>query len=260
MVASGPELKSAEGSIKLRDMALDTLAYRDELRPQLPRWYRGWPHFVFTNLLLGGITLALLLRVHAPRALDLLAIPAAFLASNLVEYIAHRYPLHRPLGPFRYIYKAHGIRHHRFFTGDTPEHMTTDRPFDFAVVLFGPQSQLAMLGGVGFPLTWLTGRLAGHDAAMLFGATATAYFLVYEWLHLLYHLPSSHPLTRLPGLARLQNHHRLHHEPRLMSKWNFNITFPIFDHVLGTNFHEEVTSHQPPAASHQPGGPEIESR
>ena len=224
-------------------MGVDTSTYRRDFRPRIPSWYRGWAHFTLTNLLLGGVTAALVGRVHAPQPAQGLTVPAAFLVANLVEYLAHRYPLHRPMALLRYIYKAHAVQHHRFFTGDSAANMTTPEPRDFAVVLFGPLSQAAFLLGIGLPVCLALGALTSANCAYLFGATATAYFLTYEWLHLLYHLPASNPLTRLPGLARLQRHHLRHHELRLMSKWNFNITFPIFDRVFGTQWREVPAPH-----------------
>lgn len=215
---------------------VDTLAYRQQLRPRLPRWYRGWPHFALTNVMLGGVAALLLSRVHAPRAADLWAIAAAFGVANAVEYLLHRFPLHRPMRPLKALFKAHGIQHHRFFTGDAPEHMSTADPHDFAVVLFGPASQLTLLGGIGLPTCVLIARAFGSNAALLFGASATLYFLLYEWLHLAYHLPESHRLARLPGMRRLRLHHQRHHQLPLMSRWNFNITFPLFDVLLGTHF------------------------
>jgi sterol desaturase/sphingolipid hydroxylase (fatty acid hydroxylase superfamily) len=225
-------------------MGVDTPAYRRDFRPRIPTWYRGWPHFVLTNVMLGGLTVWLVGRTHAPRPLEWLTVPAAFVVANLVEYLAHRHPLHRPMALSRYIYKAHALQHHRFFTGESPENMTTPDARDFAVVLFGPASQAAFLLGIGLPVGLALRLLTSANCADLFGATATAYFLTYEWLHLLYHLPASNPLTRLPGLARLQRHHLRHHDLRLMARWNFNITFPIFDRVFGTTWHEEARPHQ----------------
>jgi len=219
-------------------MAVDTQAYRVELRPRFPRWYRGWAHFGFSNVLLGGLTAFLATRVHAVRPAEWLAIPVGFFIANGVEYLAHRNPLHRPMAGMRYIYKAHGIQHHRFFTGDSAENMTTADPHDFAVVLFGPLSQAVLLGGVGLPAAVAVWACFGLNAALLFGATASAYFLTYEWLHLIYHLPGAHPLTRLPGMRALRQHHLRHHELQLMTRWNFNITFPIFDAVFGTTYRE----------------------
>jgi len=63
-----------------------------------------------------------------------------------------------------------------------------------------------------------------------------AYFLSYEWLHFSYHLPEDHPLARTWLVSRLRRHHTHHHDLSLMGKWNFNITFPICDAVMGTSF------------------------
>jgi len=235
-------------------MAVDTQAYRVELRPRFPRWYRGWAHFTFSNFLLGGLTAYLATRVHAVRPVEWLAIPVGFLIANAVEYLAHRNPLHRPMPGMRYIYKAHGIQHHRFFTGDAPENMTTSDPHDFAVVLFGPLSQAVLLGGVGLPAALAVWACFGLNPALLFGATASAYFLTYEWLHLIYHLPATHPFTKLPGMRGLRLHHLRHHELQLMTRWNFNITFPIFDAVFGTTYREDRMPVRSPAGS-QPQAP-----
>ena len=43
-------------------------------------------------------------------------------------------------------------------------------------------------------------------------------------------------MARVPGVAWLRQHHTTHHDPRLMSAWNFNITFPICDALLGTRW------------------------
>ena len=36
--------------------------------------------------------------------------------------------------------------------------------------------------------------------------------------------------------AKLRKHHTHHHDLALMGKWNFNITFPICDAVMGTSY------------------------
>jgi len=32
----------------------------------------------------------------------------------------------------------------------------------------------------------------------------------------------------------LRRHHAAHHDPRLMTRYNFNVTFPIADRLFGT--------------------------
>ena len=72
------------------------------------------------------------------------------------------------------------------------------------------------------------------NVALLFVATAVAYFLTYEWLHLCHHARPEGRLGSIGFLRRLRAHHRAHHDPALMSRGNFNITFPVCDAIFGT--------------------------
>lgn len=65
-------------------------------------------------------------------------------------------------------------------------------------------------------------------------ATSLAYFLNYEVLHLVYHLPTRYAVARWPLVGRLRRLHQDHHDPRLMARYNFNITYPIGDRLFGT--------------------------
>mgnify|MGYP001499167400 CR=1 FL=1 len=38
----------------------------------------------------------------------------------------------------------------------------------------------------------------------------------------------------LPLIGRLKRLHQAHHDPRLMARYNFNITYPVCDVVFGT--------------------------
>ena len=70
--------------------------------------------------------------------------------------------------------------------------------------------------------------------ALLFIATSLMFFLMYEWLHLAYHIPEGTRLGRNPLIAKLRSLHQRHHDPRLMKRWNFNVTVPLFDWLHGT--------------------------
>jgi hypothetical protein len=208
--------------------------------------YSGLAHFALSNLLLGGVTALALSGLRDLRPAELLAVPVAFLAANLVEYLAHRYPLHHPR-PLFYAYRNHTLGHHRFFTAEREEFMVCNSSRDFFVILFGPVSLSLLIVGIGAPLALLAWAVAGHNAGLLFFATAVGYFLLYEWLHLVYHLPVG---ARLPGVRALRRHHLAHHDLRLMTHWNFNITFPLFDALLGTTWRPG----QQPA---RPAAPEV---
>ena len=87
--------------------------------------------------------------------------------------------------------------------------------------------------------------------------TGALYLAVYEIAHSFHH--KSLPkwlMTSLEGpasgeglniiqrfLQRSRRHHKIHHHWRCMHKYNFNITFPVFDIVFGTRF-EQDGSHE----------------
>ena len=78
--------------------------------------------------------------------------------------------------------------------------------------------------------------------ACLYAATGIAYAVSYEWLHLSYHLPHDHPVGRSRLIRGLRRHHAIHHDPRLMQRWNLNVTVPLWDVVMRT-----VAEYPPPA-------------
>ena len=69
-------------------------------------------------------------------------------------------------------------------------------------------------------------------------ATAIAYFLNYEWLHFAYHCDPVSRIGKIPGVQTLRNFHLHHHNPRLMTHYNFNITYPIADWLFRTMYRE----------------------
>ena len=83
---------------------------------------------------------------------------------------------------------------------------------------------------VGLLLAWV----ASPNVAWLFVATSLGYFLNYEFLHMAYHLRPDHPIARWALVRRLEPLHRAHHDPTLMARRNFNITYPICDALFGT--------------------------
>ena len=89
------------------------------------------------------------------------------------------------------------------------------------------------------PVAVVAALAGGLPLAGIFYAAAISYFLFYEVLHALYHVPPA-ALQRWgigrPGsvFARLRAHHGHHHDPRRMSHANFNVTVPLADTILGT--------------------------
>jgi Fatty acid hydroxylase superfamily len=201
---------------------------RDEISPR----YSGWGHFALTTVGSLATSAFAASRVHDVRPIEWLAIPATFLIANLGEYLGHRGPMHHPRRGLGLLYRRHTLQHHRLFTHES---MSCPSSRDFKMVLFPPVMLAFFLGGLATPIGLALFLVAGANVAWLFVATEMAYFITYEWLHLAYHAPEGSLVARLPILSILRRHHALHHDLRLMSRYNFNITFPICDHLFGTN-------------------------
>ncbi|MDY7231448.1 sterol desaturase family protein [Hyalangium rubrum] len=206
--------------------------FRAEFRQKEPgRHYRGWGHFAFTSLgSLAVITFALS-RLTEVRPLEWLMVPATFLVANTAEYFGHRGPMHHRRRGLGLVYRRHTQQHHHFFT---EEAMAYESSHDFRMVLFPPVLLLFFLGGIATPLGALLFALGTPNLGWLFVATAMGYFLTYEWLHFCYHLPAGHPVARLPVMGKLRRHHEVHHDLRKMGRYHFNITFPLWDRLMGT--------------------------
>jgi hypothetical protein len=205
-------------------------AYRSgEIGPR----YSGWAHFAFTTLGSLAVIAFALSRVERPTALEWALLPVFFLIANLAEYLGHKGPMHHRTRGLGIVFQRHTLQHHSFFTD---RNMACDSSSDFKIILFPPVMLLFFVGGIAFPIGALFYLLVSPNAGYLFAAVGIGYFLTYEWLHFAYHQPASSWVGRFPGVAALRRHHQTHHDPSLMARWNFNITFPIADRIFGTSY------------------------
>jgi sterol desaturase/sphingolipid hydroxylase (fatty acid hydroxylase superfamily) len=196
---------------------------------KIPSWYNPWFHLLVPSSV--GLILIYAATTFISEVLwwEYCCIPFFWLASNALEWRAHRDLLHRRFYPLEDIYRRH-IEHHGIYTNedmsirDRREYRLVLLPFVGVLLIF---IGLIILGGLlyAFSTTNLT---------CLFLSTTIAYVLSYEWLHLSYHLPPEHPIGKLAFIQKLRTHHQLHHSSRLMQRWNFNVTIPLWDVVRGT--------------------------
>jgi hypothetical protein len=153
-----------------------------------------------------------------------------YLLSNATEWRAHKDLLHRRRWPFQVLYDRHTPTHHRIYH---TEDMAVRSRREWRLVLL-PAYGVALIALGTFPLALGLSRWVGTNVAALTLATGMLYVVSYEWLHLAYHLPQEHPVARLGWIRALRAHHARHHDPRLMQRWNFNVTVPLWDLVRGT--------------------------
>lgn len=197
------------------------------------KYYSGPLHLATT----AGISLlvaswsAIMLEKVTP--LEWATIPLTFLYANLSEYLGHRGPMHHKTRFLSDVFKRHSIEHHSFFTHEAA---TFDSSQDYKAVLFPPILLSFFLSCFAFPVGAILYYLVSPNVCFLFVLTAILYFLNYELLHFVYHMDPQSRAGRLPFMSRLRKHHINHHNKSLMTRYNFNITYPICDRIFGTTY------------------------
>ena len=199
--------------------------------------YSGPLHLATTVSVSLLVAVSSLLMLENIRPLEMLTIPLTFLYANLSEYLGHRGPMHHKTRFLSKVFERHSIEHHSFFTDEAA---TFDSSRDYKAVLFPPILLVFFIGGFAIPVGALLWWLISSNVSYLFVATAVLYFLNYELLHFAYHSDPQSWLGRLPYMDRLRQHHITHHNRQLMTRYNFNITYPICDRIFGTLYREDV--------------------
>ena len=184
--------------------------------------------------MLVAVASALQLEDVAP--LEWLTVPLTFMYANLSEYLGHRGPMHHKTRFLTKVFERHSIEHHSFFTDKAP---TFDSTRDYKAVLFPPVLLVFFIVGFAVPVGTLLVWLFTANVGFLFILTAVLYFLNYELLHFAYHADPESWIGRLPFMSRLRHHHLVHHNRTLMTRYNFNIAYPICDRLFGTLYRDE---------------------
>ena len=125
-------------------------------------------------------------------------------------------------------------QHHAFFGYET---MAVDDLAELFWVMFPPWALPLMIASM-LPMFAALYALVSPNAAWIFLLGALVYYATYEISHSLAHLPEAHALAGTGWVRAISHHHRVHHDPRLMKRWNFNFAVPIFDRLFGTLYGE----------------------
>ncbi len=226
---------TGEGASRLRGRgraaATPIEVVRARFRATNPPGYRAWRHVALVaGFVLVGSALTL------PRALpfvasDLLRIVAIFVLLVLGEYASHRWAMHVDVFPHA-VHHRHVVEHHGFFTRRA---MAVEDREDLRWVLFPPWAMPLLVATVA-PTAAALGWFAGARVAWLFLFEVVAYYGLYEVVHMLAHLPAEHPWAGRRLVRAATRHHRVHHDPALMDRWNFNFVVPLGDVLFGTTW------------------------
>jgi hypothetical protein len=206
---------------------------RDRLRREsleAPGWYSPWAHLAAPALFGVGVAAFALSQLHDLKLWQVGFALVIFLLCNATEWRAHRDLLHARFPPLGVLYDRHTPQHHMIFVTDD---MAMRSAREFRLVLIPAYGILAIFA-VTVPEAIALWWLGQTNLAALFTAVTMLYVVSYEWLHLSYHLPETSRIARLWLVRVLRRHHAIHHDPRLMQRWNFNVTLPLWDIVRGT--------------------------
>jgi len=175
---------------------------------------------LFTSLALAGFNIT-----WDAGAYMLLVV--AFIYAEAASYLAHRYQQHRkvrfPKSPF----KMHTYWHHGMFS---LEHMHVGSFNDMNMVVLPFFVHAFILGLTYLPVALFIDHYFQSDFGWVFLFGAAVQLTWYEFIHTLAHL------EKPPVFKQLTQHHRNHHDRRLMSDCNFGIGTTLFDRLLGTYY------------------------
>lgn len=229
---------------------------RDALRARLlergPGWYSPTAHLVIPGLIGLAVVAWAIVMIAEPVWWHFLAIPGTILYANIAEWHIHRDMLHKRLPGAGSLYVSHTPNHHMVYV---THDMTMRVRKEFRLVLIPAYGLFLLALGIALPAAGLWFWVP--NIGFLFLATDMSYTLLYEWLHLSYHMPRDSFVGRLRVVRVLARHHAVHHDPTRMRHANFNVTVPLWDWVRGTIVRGEPAL-EPPAGD-GPAEPAVDS-
>ena len=218
----------------------DVEKYREYFRTKYVTQDAGYRYLGITNgklylatiifVTISAPTLALL-QIETFHFYFFCLLPFYFIIANLVEYVLHRYPMHHKMKGLGFLFE-HVTVHHYFYGN---EFYYNEEPRD-NMAIFLPLLYFFFISFDIFLIAAVIYLFADLENALFFAAFAYLYYLMYEFLHFSSHAKEGSFLKKIPFIRKLSQNHLNHHKLELMETYNFNITFPIFDKLLGTYY------------------------
>ena len=207
-------------------------SFREQYKADISPFYNGLVHIaVMYGVGVGAIwwSLGRLSNV----TWEWLVLIPVFIAGNFVEWLMHRYVMHRKIDVFalRAIYDRHTRQHHQYFTDNDA---TIDTVREFRIVFF-PWRVLTVFALSGLLFGYVLSLLLNANAGYILFITMVGQYLVYETFHFCCHVHENRFVRNMPFINTIRRHHTAHHNQGIMMKYNMNLTFPIADWFLGSS-------------------------
>ena len=101
----------------------------------------------------------------------LVGVALGIVVDSFFEWTLHKYVMHRPVGSFRYAFKAHAVVHHQTFKADHTYHLQHEKDKETIPMAWWNGPVLILIGSL--PLV-LVAWISGQWAIALGGAIACA--------------------------------------------------------------------------------------
>ena len=166
----------------------------------------------------------------------LLALSYAVVAvvfASVVEWLFHKYVLHRPVFKFlKFAFVSHALVHHKQFRHDDTYHLSRQEYSNNIGFAWWHGIVLIVLGAIPFGAVAIA---IGKPWLMLVPIPIFyAYVMAFEFFHTLMHVPNNRWIERRAFFIYLKEHHRLHHH---RYGKNLNVVLPLADVLLGTRYY-----------------------
>lgn len=204
---------------------------RNELREEIiPSYYSAKAHLLFLWVFVPLSTIYPLLNIDFS-LFGVIVFLITLLLINYYFYLIHRYLLHRNIKGFKWCYKMHMI-HHKLYNED---HMEYEELNDIYMLLMPPMITI-LYYLVMIPLITIIAKILLPQAIVNYAISSSFFFWgLYEFNHYCEHLNNDHKIFKIKFFKFLSNHHKHHHNHKLMNNKNFDIALGINDYLFKTN-------------------------
>lgn len=201
---------------------------KDKILNKIPDSYSPLMHMLIPSCIGSLIIIVSLCLITAFSYWMLLAIAITLFVSFGFEWYVHKNILHKPFWIFKVIYDKHLIHHIMY----KDSNMAIKSNKELYFVLMPPYAIVSVVAIIS-PVIIGLGLLFGLNIALTVLSTMVFFFMSYEWLHYSYHLPADSFIGRMDLIQIMREHHRQHHNWNYV-RYNYNVTVPVFDWIMGT--------------------------
>jgi Fatty acid hydroxylase superfamily len=173
---------------------------------------------------------------------------------SLIEWLLHRFVMHKNIKWFNYPFATHTLVHHSKFRADKSYLGQNHPQEDLEKIPMAWWNGFVLVAVASLPLLGISALVGLWSYAIVSLIMGALSYGAYEYVHWCMHLPKKRRVEMLPYFRRINAHHLLHH--RYMNS-NFNVVFFFWDKVFGTL---KVIADTPFAQALDPSIPNVQPR